>query len=399
VNIESAVDRVVRVLALSIGVGSVIFTILGLSDILHQSRYLGGLYVLTLSLIFFGLPVVLAVLAFLAPVRVLKLIAAFHGASAVVFLVFWDVTLVPDGIPGYPEPFLLSIVSVATCTAAMVLTWLPAWIFNIGVALISFVVRIFGYVGTEPDYSRAFQDALLIAMFSGVMTTFIQLALAIGRGQDQAAVAMRESAAAAKATEALDRQRTRYHAFTHDDVLATLNSSVRNAPDAILAVRESARHALAKMDEFRDDPLGRTVTASEIEALLRGTAIDAGAELGEIDVGGDAPDLAVPVEVSDAVAEALAEAIRNSIRHANWPDGREVHRQVDIEFLSNGLRVVVMDDGVGFASRRVAPDRLGVRISILQRVNSQAGGSATLTSARGRGTTVTITWISDGDTP
>ncbi|MDM4762400.1 hypothetical protein QT381_05195 [Galbitalea sp. SE-J8] len=395
---ESAIDRVLRVLALSIGVGSVIFTLLGLGDILAQSPYLDRTYVIAIWAVFFGLPALLAVLAFAVPVRVIRILAAAHAISAVVFLVFWDPALADGGIPGHPEPFLLSVISVATCTAALVLGWLPSWLFIFGIAAISFIVRVFGYIGTAPDFSRAFQDALLIAMFSGVMTTFIQLTMAIGRGQDSAVVATRESAAAAKAAEALDRQRTRYHAFTHDDVLATLNSAVHNSPDALLAVRASAQHALAKMNEFRDDPIGRTFHGeSEMASLLRGAAVDAGAELGEIEVDGEAPALAVPVEVSDAIAEALAEAIRNSIRHAGWPDGRPVHRRVGIEFAPRGLRVVVADDGIGFTARRVAPDRLGVRVSILQRVNSQPGGSASLASARGRGTTVTIGWSSAGD--
>lgn len=394
--IESAVDRVLRVLALSVGGGSVIFTLLGISDIVTQSAYLDTAYTTALYIVFFGLPIVLAALSFSVPVRVLRIIAAAHAVSAVVFLVTWDPALADEGIPGYPEPFLLSIISVATCTAAIVLPYVASWVFLIVIAITSGVVRVFGYIGVTPDYSRAFQDALLIAMFSGVMTTLIQLALAIGRGQDHAAAETRESAATAKAAEALDRQRTRYHAFTHDDVLATLNSAVHNAPDAMLAVRESAQHALAKMDEFRDDSIGRTYHGvAEVESLIRGAAVSAGAELGEISVENEAPELRVPVEVSDAIAEALAESIRNSIRHAGWPDGRPVHREIDVEFSSSGLRIVVTDDGVGFASRRVAPDRLGVRISILQRVNSQPGGFAAVTSTRGRGTTVTIAWKAD----
>ena len=54
--------------------------------------------------------------------------------------------------------------------------------------------------------------------------------------------------------------------------------------------------------------------------------------------------------------------------------------------------MVVTDDGRGFNPHRIGIDRLGVRLSILQRVNSQPGGHATVVSSKGSGTTVTLTW-------
>jgi len=72
-----------------------------------------------------------------------------------------------------------------------------------------------------------------------------------------------------------------------------------------------------------------------------------------------------------------------------------VHRFVRSVFSATGIEVIVADDGRGFAARRVGLDRLGVRLSILQRVNSQPGGIATVRSARGHGTTVTLTWAAD----
>jgi signal transduction histidine kinase len=393
--IESAEHRVLRVLALSVGIGSVIFSLLGLPGLLEQSPYLDPVYRWALYIVFFGLPVLLGVLWAGGPIRVLRGIAVAHAASSIVFLLTWNLALADGGIPDDPEPFLLLVISISTCMAALVLSYLGSWLYIVAVAVISGIMRIVGYAG-DPDFVRSLQDALFIALFSAVMMTLIQLALAIGRRQDLAAAETQESAASAKAAEALDRQRTRYHAFTHDDVLATLNSAVHNAPDALLAVRESARTALEKMDEFRDGTVAQAhMSASEFESLVRGAAVGAGAELVEIRVQNVAPNLRVPVDVSDAMAEALAEAVRNSIRHAGWPDGRPVHREIDVDIRDEAVRIVVTDDGVGFASRRVAPDRLGVRISILQRVNSQPGGFASVVSSRGRGTSVTISWADE----
>jgi signal transduction histidine kinase len=58
------------------------------------------------------------------------------------------------------------------------------------------------------------------------------------------------------------------------------------------------------------------------------------------------------------------------------------------------VRIEVKDDGKGFDQRRIGADRLGVRISILRRVNSLPGAFAHVQSSRRHGTTVTLGWNS-----
>jgi len=100
----------------------------------------------------------------------------------------------------------------------------------------------------------------------------------------------------------------------------------------------------------------------------------------------------IPSDIGDALTEALAEAIRNSIKHAGWSDGRPVRRTAFATFDATGVEILVNDDGKGFVAHRIGLDRLGIRVSILKRVNSQPGGRATVTSSRGAGTTVSLTW-------
>jgi hypothetical protein len=392
--IESAVDRILRILALALGIGSAVFTVLGLPGILAQHPYLNPAYSLTLYVVYCGLPILLLALSSRASIRVLKVVASIHAISAFVFLALWVPSVTDHYIPGDPEPWLMTVVSVAACSAALVLPYIPAWIFLLLVSATSGVVRFIGY--RSHDASVAFQDAIMIALFSGVMISLLQLSLRAGREQDRASLAAQEAAADATAAEVLERQRTRYHAFTHDDVLATLNSAARDAPGTSSVVRTSARHALQKMDEFTlggsTHPL---VTAVELEHLMRATAAGTGVEIESARMLRGADRLRIPADVGDAIVEAMGEALRNSVRHAEWPDGRPVHRSVRTAFTDMGVEVVITDDGRGFASRRVGLDRLGVRLSILQRVNSQPGGIATVRSARGHGTTVTLTWSTD----
>ena len=56
-----------------------------------------------------------------------------------------------------------------------------------------------------------------------------------------------------------------------------------------------------------------------------------------------------------------------------------------------GLRISIRDDGCGFDFARVAPGRLGVRVSIIDRLQL-IGGHAEVLTAPGRGTTVLLEW-------
>ena len=55
-----------------------------------------------------------------------------------------------------------------------------------------------------------------------------------------------------------------------------------------------------------------------------------------------------------------------------------------------GIEVVIGDTGAGFDMSE-SSERLGVRVSILERI-SNAGGRATVQSAPGEGTVVSIRW-------
>jgi signal transduction histidine kinase len=58
---------------------------------------------------------------------------------------------------------------------------------------------------------------------------------------------------------------------------------------------------------------------------------------------------------------------------------------------SGGLEVQVGDTGVGFDPSAVQVGRLGLRVSIVERVTN-AGGAVHIDSGPGRGTVITIVW-------
>ena len=388
--IESALDRIVRILILSLGIGSLVFTMLGVPSMIAQAPYLHPVYLVVVLVVFCGLPPVLAIFAFRAPIRVLRALGIVNAASGVIFIVCWPLAMLTDRLPGDQLPWLLNVITAAVCFAALTLRPVFAWGYLFLTAACSGTVRWIVY--GMGDASIAFQDAVMTIIITGVFVSLMQLALRAGREQDAAATAAQEEAANSAAAATVETQRSRFHAFMHDDVLATLHAATRNAPGTQQLTRTSARNALTKMDDFRDGTSGpELLTASELELLLRNSASTYGLELTiSAPVFDDAPRF--PAEISDALAEALAEAIRNSIKHAEWADGRPVRRTAFARFDPKGVEILVNDDGKGFVAHRIGLDRLGIRVSILSRINSQPGGRATVTSSRGAGTTVSLTW-------
>lgn len=388
---RSASDRVVRSLIFSVGIGSVVFTLLGLPAIIEQYQYLNQAYAITVIAVFCGLPVVLVAIAYQVPPAVLRGLAGAHSAAAVLFLAFWVPAMNVATLPDNQIPWIINIITVATCMGAIALPFLSAWVYLFSMATMSGFVRYIAYGGG--DASVAFQDSVMIVLISGVFMALLQLVLRAGREQDAAALLAQNAAAETASNETLERQRTRYHAFTHDDVLATLLAASQDGATPSEVTRRSAQRTLEKMDQFRLDlPVPSFLTVAELEAHLRSAAKAAKVALrSSLTLTGES-DLHVPVEAADALTEALTEAMRNSVRHGVWADGRPVQREARATIENSTIEIVVTDDGRGFNPRRVGIDRLGVRLSILQRVNSQPGGHAEVRSSKGAGTTVLLTW-------
>ena len=186
---------------------------------------------------------------------------------------------------------------------------------------------------------------------------------------------------------ALDRMtRTMYFAIgTATFIFGVLLSATRDPAPAGLAVQ--ARGALASVEELASSRVGsKPYAPEELIALLRATVSESAPDI-EFTYGIDA-DEAVPREVAAALAEATAEAVRNSLLHA----GEQATLAATVTVGPTGVNVTVEDDGVGFSPRDVPQRRLGLRVSILERMRSLPGGDARVRSQAGKGTRITLTW-------
>jgi signal transduction histidine kinase len=98
-------------------------------------------------------------------------------------------------------------------------------------------------------------------------------------------------------------------------------------------------------------------------------------------------DHQVPGEVADAVAESTLQALANALNHA----GAGTTVQVFLKGTTRGFMIVVKDNGRGFRPSRVPKNRLGLRLSIVGRVQA-VGGKVFIDSKIGVGTNVIIEW-------
>ncbi|WP_440714227.1 sensor histidine kinase [Gordonia sp. FQ] len=221
----------------------------------------------------------------------------------------------------------------------------------------------------------------------------VRLLVRTGRVLDATRADAIEAAAASASSAAHDAERARFDALIHDRVIATLVATRRHAADARLP--EQARGALDELSRLAEGPDPNAPDVSVVGTLARlrtfATAIDPDIPVGHPDDALDPSVPRYPDAVVRAMAEAMGEALRNAVLHA----GPHAQRALLVETGEASLIVTVGDNGCGFDVARVPPERLGMAVSIRARMDELPGGSATVRSAPGEGTTVVLRW--DGD--
>lgn len=103
----------------------------------------------------------------------------------------------------------------------------------------------------------------------------------------------------------------------------------------------------------------------------------------EVTGGGEIPELTTS-SVADALQGAMRACLENVVRHSG-SDSAEVF----VDSTTTELSVMIVDHGSGFDVRGVPTDRLGLKNSIVQRIEA-VGGQVKIWSAPGAGTSVVI---------
>jgi signal transduction histidine kinase len=315
------------------------------------------------------------------------------GVLAVVYLaaiVTWPLMVGDPSAFGADKPWVWFLCSVFTAFAAVAY---PLWL----AIAYTFVAPIaYGVVRAVPagggaGFELAALDTIYAVILGGVILAIItmmrQASSAVDTAQSQA-LARYATAVRQHATEV---ERVQVDAIVHDSVLTTLLSAASaRTPEQKELAAAMAADAIGHLHAAEAaTPEDQSLVGLDrlTDRLL--TAANAFSSPFEVEVR-DVEVHTLPVNVADAIYSATVQAMVNSIQHAGGPD---VARRVSIRGGGPAatVEVVVRDDGRGFSEEDVPAERLGLRISIRDRI-AKVGGRAAIASEPGAGTTVTILW-------
>jgi signal transduction histidine kinase len=316
-------------------------------------------------------------------------IFALLPAVYLIVLALWD-PIVQGPLPGNDAPWIYYLCNVATGFAVVASgrRWAVAAAYTIATPIVVALIR------AEPDgggasWSQAALDGLYCLLLGAVILVIAvalrQAAASVDSAQSQAL----ERYSAAVRSHATEAERVTVDALVHDSVLTTLLSAARaRSADSMALAAQMARNALGHLAKAQSSFPGaeHDVSLGVVAGRIR-LAVAEQPALFEVHVH-DLSSRVIPESVSSAVVSAATQAMVNSVNHAG---SEPVRRSVTMRGLEGGVSVVIEDDGAGFDLGAIAPGRLGVRTSILERMSS-LGGVAEITTAPGEGVRVELRW-------
>jgi signal transduction histidine kinase len=185
---------------------------------------------------------------------------------------------------------------------------------------------------------------------------------------------------AERAARVRSEERAAVAAHLHDSVLQTLALIQRHA-DSPQLVGRLARSQERELRTWLYEPTVATggTWAGLVARLVAEVEADHAVTVEPVVVG----DLPVD-DVVAALGQATREAVVNAAKHSGAPTV-----SLYSEVTATAVVVFVRDRGTGFDPATVAPDRRGLRDSVVARL-TRSGGTATVRSAPGEGTEVEL---------
>ena len=314
-------------------------------------------------------------------------VAMFYLAALLAWpLLMRDPAAVLDG-----KPWLWYMCTIATACAALAFPVLWAVIYTVVVPIVYGVVRSMPS-GGDADFLLSSLDAVYAIILGQVILIIIfmlrQTALAVDNAQTNA-LHQYGNAVRQHATEV---ERVQVDSLVPDSVLATfLAAAAASSPKAAELASGMAADALTRLNDAAIVPAGdeSMVPFSELSAQIRAAADRLPVPFDV--VGCEIDGLRLPAHASEAILAASVQAMVNSAQHAGTPSFVPDRTLTMNGNAQGGCTITIADTGVGFDPDLVPAERLGLRISIQDRVAS-AGGSVRVCAAVGRGTTLTLEW-------
>jgi anti-sigma regulatory factor (Ser/Thr protein kinase) len=386
--IGEARARLLRVLYLASGIGAIVFGGLlatGGGGIIAQHSQLAPPYAFAALLIAIVIPASFVVVAFVLPLPAMRVIA---GGTAIGFLLLqlaWVPAMAGPMMEGNAPSWLQGVTALHATIAAIV--WQHRYVWSYAL-LQGPMVALTGIWTREGEVRAAILDGAGGMLFCLILMGVAIAVIAAADRQDAAAERARSQASIEASRRTRDREQNRINAIVHDDVMSVLLTAGRDAPPESLAQQATvALASIERLNEGTDE--NRTYAPEEVVAVMRSTVSDIAAHVDfAYELDGNDP---VPAVAVAALTEALGEAMRNSVLHGARKD-QDVTRSVRVAVNDKAISVVAKDNGPGFSMRAVPERRLGIRVSILQRMETLQGGAGAIASRPGKGTTVTLLW-------
>ena len=393
--LPNTVEMTEVVLARSIGVFSLLLVALALPDLLQET---GGQP--RPGYITFVVMVPVLIIAAMLPVKHSVIRRFFAGSAAWLILLgflLWHLGLIGNSLHADARPWSWGIAGAGVGLAAVARNTTMASVYGAFFTILVLVIPGLP-AGSAREWQDSWQDALLtFAMTAAIIAPIWALRQAVQESELAAVTAVEKFSDAAK-SQAITVERMRLDALTHDIVLSTLIvASQAVTQDVVEASRRAATAALAQLDDVRNDAgpsQGEQVTVAEWMGRL-GAAVS----MYGITVGLPAPDVPsrqrIPLLVGRAIVQATTEAVRNSLEHANgaqtvvnvsFPHDGQMGQEV-----ADSVRVTISDNGPGFDLEAIPLERMGIRVSIVERMQD-VQGSATVMSSSTAGTLVLLEW-------
>ncbi|MCU1441418.1 MAG: two-component system, sensor protein [Rhodoglobus sp.] len=315
-----------------------------------------------------------------------------HGLVSIVYLIAiitWPFMIRPDAEIFSGIHWLYYLLTVATATAAIAFNTALATVYLFVAPLIYMVVRATPLGGAAP-LGLAVLETIYSIILGGAVMIIVTMLRSAASSVDNAQATALDRYSHAVRQHATEVERVQVDSIVHDSVLTTFISAARAfTPQAQELAATMAGNAIGYLRDAAaaspDD--GTTVRFATLAERITdaAAALSSPFELRVKSVG----TRSLPVQAAEAIYSAAVQAMVNSLQHAGEDD---VKRWVAVRGISpGGLEVVVGDTGAGFELVEVPNERLGVRVSIIERI-ANAGGRAVIQSAPGEGTIVSIRW-------
>lgn len=379
-------ERVQRVLYMGNGFGGIVFGGLLAGKISSQFSEVQPLFGWAALVVGVLIPSSFTVLAWILPLRVLNVVALCTAGSFVVLQLLWLPAMTVPELSDMAAPWMWGFNANHALMVAIVLHRSTAFLFA---AAQGPIVALVGWAATGNEFRLSLLDGVGAVLFCTILIGASLALIQAAERQDLVAARTRAQASIEAIKRTREREQARINAIVHDDIISVLLVASREPPSRRLA--EQAEAALASIATLSmDSDESQDYERTEAIAALR-TAVTDTAPNVEFwhSSSGDAP---IPAAVIEAMTEAIAEAVRNSVVHAGG-EGDYVHRVVTVNITDGGIRATIQDTGKGFNIRTVNDRRLGIRVSIYERMRMLEGGSAEVESRQGRGTSVTLGWV------